>query len=76
MNLTLRRKVSLPNNILASKVKQNDEGATVSEMRKALDLNTIQPVSITENDAYDMQDDQDYFKGWYEDELRKLFNEK
>ncbi|MDR6725043.1 hypothetical protein J2W91_003529 [Paenibacillus amylolyticus] len=46
----------------------------IGRMEKALGLDKVKPINITQSDAEQMQDDLDYFKGWYEDELKELFD--
>ena len=46
---------------------------SVEEMEARLGINRIPPVILAPSDMRDMQEKDDYFEDWYENELRKRF---
>lgn len=56
-------------------VRSMDRELSVAEMKRTMGLDKLKPIQLTPSDAQSMDDDAEYFKGWYEDELQKLFEE-
>ncbi|PZT57450.1 hypothetical protein [Paenibacillus silvae] len=64
-----------------------DNGFTIDDVREELQrirtkrissvmgLDKVKPIQITNGDAEDMNNDLDFFQGWYESELNKLVDE-
>lgn len=47
---------------------------TIEEIEKALGLNKVQPITLTPAEEIEMLEEGDYFRDWYEEELRKLYD--
>lgn len=48
----------------------------IREIEKKLDLDKVEPIHITSSDAQHLVQDGDYFKEWYEDELRRFYKDR
>lgn len=67
------RKSSAFRKVALTKKSESELNTSISEIENILGLDKIEPLTVTVADAQDMENDMDYFKGWYEDELRELF---
>ncbi|KGE20792.1 hypothetical protein [Paenibacillus wynnii] len=76
MGMVLRKSSTFNPAALKRTSKSNDEILSVNEIRKILGFDKIEPIKITYADAQSLEENEDYFEGWYEDELRKFFGEK
>ncbi|MNH66517.1 hypothetical protein D3C73_185490 [compost metagenome] len=75
MGMVLKRYSTL-RPVTLTKISGTGSNTNISEIEKCLDLDMIEPIKITSADSKDMENDMDYFKGWYEDELREFFEEQ
>ena len=46
---------------------------TIKQMEKILGIDKIKPIQLTPSDEADTKEDAEYFKDWYEQDLRELF---
>lgn len=48
---------------------------SIEEIEKRLGLDTIQPIQLAPGHAKDLEEDEDTCRKWYEEELRKLYEQ-
>lgn len=62
------------NNMPALKLDMEEHNnLSVSDIEKALGIDNIEPIRLTESDAKDRLNKGENFDDWYEEELRKLY---
>lgn len=60
--------------MLAEKVVQIQKKPSVKQIEKALELHKVKPINLTSSDEIAKDEEGDYFKEWYEEELRNIYN--
>ncbi|MDU4697686.1 MULTISPECIES: hypothetical protein [Paenibacillus] len=75
MSVVLRKSSALRSVALTKKLRSKSK-RSIAEIEKLLGLDKIEPMKVTMSDAKDMENDMEYFKGWYEDELRKILKQQ
>lgn len=48
---------------------------TVAEIKQILGIDKMETIKVSATDASDRENDADYFKDWYEDELKKFYED-
>ncbi|QDH19544.1 hypothetical protein [Saccharibacillus brassicae] len=72
----VRSTASLAGSVLSQARRHSVKSQTeIEKIEDLLGLKHVVPITITESDASDMTEDAEYFKGWYEDELKRLYEE-
>ncbi|MNO45824.1 hypothetical protein D3C76_361010 [compost metagenome] len=75
MNMVLKKSTSFRPVVLKDSSNRIKSKLSVREIESILGIDRIELIRITSADSKDMENDLDYFKGWYEDELRKFFQD-